>query len=297
MRHKSRTLFLKILFLSLLTASSFYALALKSEYSIEDLDFNASTVDPLLTNDFLIYRFDTNRHKKTFTSSRLIKTFEEHGIELEDKSRGIVHVRRSSSVQFGPILRKIKDHYHHYFPDMHIEDISIRPSSFIDVLPQHYELIFKPNAHLHSRSSFKIFSKEEKTSYFISYEIQAKMKLFKARHNINRGKILTRKDLLYADETLERFLDLPVEVISQAPVRLKKRLVEGNILYQDDIELIPSVLKNMPVNVRFISGKVHLEFQATSLDDAGTGEYIYIKKTDGKRLKAKVIGKNLVEIE
>ena len=278
-------------------SSSLWAIALKSEYAIDTLDFNASAIDPQIDNDFLIYRFDQNRHKKTFTSSRLLQVFEDQGLQLEDTSRGIIHVQRTSDVDLEPVLHKLKAYYHSYFPDMDIKKVSLDSSSFIEELPRDYRLVFKPNAYLYNHSSFKILSEESTERFFIRYEIQAKMKLFKARHNINRGKILTPKDVLSVQTEFKRFKGLPMVSLPGQQVRVKKRLTKGKILYQHDIEPLPAVLRDKPVNVRFISGKVHLEFQATSLDDAGIGEYVYIEKSDGKKLKAKVIHKNLVEIE
>jgi len=290
-------LYLRLILLPLLISSSLYCVALKSEYSIAGLDFNASTVYPQIDNDFVIYHFDQNRHKKTFTSSRLLQIFKDQDLQLEDNSRGIVHVQRTTDVDLEPVIQKIKAYYHNYFPHMRIEKISLVSSSFIEELPQDYTLVFKPNAYLYNHSSFKILSEESTERFFIRYEIQAKMKLFKARHNINRGKILTPKDLLSTQTKFKRLKGLPLLSLSQQQIRVKKRLAQGKILYQHDIEPLPSVLKDKPVNVRFISGMVRLEFQAICLDDAGIGEYVYIQKSDGKKLKAKVINKNLVEIE
>ena len=290
-------MYLRLLLLSVLISSSLSAVSLKSEYAIEGLDFNASTIDPKIDNDFLIYRFDQNRHKKSFTSSRLLKIFEGKGLQLKDDSRGIIHVERTSDVDLEPLGQQVKAYYHSYFPDMHIDKVSLDTSSFIEELPQEYTLVFKSNAYLYSHSSFKILSEESTERFFVRYEIQAKMKLFKARHNINRGKILTQKDILSVQTEFKRLKGLPLVSLPRQQVRIKKRLAAGKTLYQHDIEPLPFVLKDKPVNVRFISGKVHLEFQATALDDAGIGEYVDIEKSDGKKLKAKVINKNLVEIE
>ncbi len=290
-------MYLKVFLLSLFISSSFYGAVIKSEYTIDSMEFNASIVDPQIENDFVIYRFDQNRNQKTFTSSRLLQTFEQKGLQIEDASRGIVHVKRASHVDMGPIVQAVKAYYHKYFPDMKIEKVLLDTSSFIQKLPKHYTLEFKTNAYLYNHSSFKILSNDSLERFFVRYKIQAKMKLFKARHNINRGKILTPKDLVSVETEFKRFKGFPLISLTQQQIRIKKRLAEGKILYQHDTEPLPSVLKDKPVNVRFISGKVHLEFQAICLEDAAIGEYVYIEKSDGKKLKAKVISKNLVEIE
>ncbi len=173
----------------------------------------------------------------------------------------------------------------------------LKPYGFIEELPKKYKLNFKPNSYLYNRSNVVLNSEQTKQRYFLSYELHATMKLFKARHNINRGKILTRLDLIYKDENFKRFQGLPVRDLDSAKLRIKKRLAKGKILYMHDIEELPYVLKNRPVNVRLIYGNVHLEFQAISLEDGHKGEYVFIKKADGKKLKSKVINRNLVEVE
>ena len=276
---------------------SSFATDLKTQYAITTKDFNASSIDPYIKEDFLIYQFETNKHQKKFTSSALMRVFEEHGLELKDDSKGVVHVRRTASIDFEPIRRRIKEYYRSHFPRMKIEDISIRSNSFIPSLPQSYELVFKEKAYLYNSSSLQVISAETKKRYFLSYTVQSTMKLFKARHNINRGKILNQIDLIYEETDFKRFKGIPIESLNKGQFRLKRRLAKGKILYTHDIERLPSVLKDKPVNVRLISGQVYLEFQATALQDGHIDEYIFVKKRDGKRLRARVVNQNLVEIE
>ncbi len=180
---------------------------------------------------------------------------------------------------------------------MKIDSIQLDPNGTITELPKKYTLMFKPHAHRYNHSSLQLTSNESNERYFLSYTILATIKVFKASHNINRGKILTYIDLKHTNEPFTRFTGMPLQRIGKSAVRLKKRLQKGKIIYEHDIEALPYVLKNKPVYVRLTNGNVHLEFQAKSLQDGKIGDMISIQKKDKTRLKAKVVGKNLVEIE
>lgn len=285
-----------ILLLLLINTFSF-AVALESHYTLLTPELNASVIYPTIQNDFNIYTFDKNKNRKSFSSKRLIKIFESHNLSLDDNSRGIVHFERTSDIDLNPVKEEIEAYYLSHYPNINIDSIILDPNGTITELPKKYTLAFKPNAHQHNHSSLQLISGESKERFFISYTILATIKVFKASHNINRGRILTYIDLKQTSEPFKRFTGTPLQSIGKSTVRLKKRLQKGKIIYEHDVEAPPSVLKNKPVYVRLTDGNVHLEFQAKSLQDGKVGDMISIQKKDRTRLKAKVVGKNLVEIE
>ena len=290
-------MFLKFLFIFFLITTSIFATVLKQNYLIEGKDFNASMIDNTIEDDFTIFSFDENKHKRAFSSSRLISIFKKNNIVLQDRTRGLVHIKQKSSVNFNPIKEKIKQHYKQHYPDMKIISIFINSSSFIKALPYEYELVFKSNAYKYSVSSVQLKTPNTKKRLFINYKINAKIKLFKARHNINRGKILTPSDTIYKLYDFERLKGIPLKKSHTSKIRLKKRIPEGKIIYEHNIELLPDILKGNKVLVKLVNGSVSLEFQAISLQDAHKGDHIYVQKSNGKRLLVTVIGKNQVEIE
>ena len=283
--------------LFIVLSSTLFSQELKTTYTISGLDFNASHISPSVKKDFTVYTFEESKHQKAFTSSKLILRLQEKGLALEDKSKGIVHVKRKSGLDFKSLREKIERYYQNYYPHMKISDISFKQGSYIEELSDDYELKFKKNAHMYSRSSLQIISRKNKKRHFINYELNALIKVFKASHNIKRGKILTPLDLKVQEEAFTRFKGIPLQGSLKSNFRLKKRLIDGKILYQNDIEKLPDVLKDKNVNVRLVSGLVHLEFQAISLEDGHIGDKITIKNKEGKRLKATVISPHLVEIQ
>lgn len=295
---KETILLLKYLLLLTFLFISVFSAELKTDYTLSNQELNASIIYPQIKDDFTLYTFANHRYKKSFSSAVLIALFKEHGITLEDKSRGIVHFKRASSLDLAPIEEKIKAYYLSYYPTMQISSISFVTHSFIQKLPAEYELVFKPKAYHYRKSTLQLnVPLPSKTRHFISYNIEAKVKLFKASRNINRGKILSPIDLLHTNEPFERFSGPLLDGLTKSDLRVKKRLSEGNVVYEHDVELVPAVLKNKIVYAQMSSGNVHLEFQARSLQDAQIGEMIFIQKSDKQRLKARVVGKNLVKIE
>lgn len=288
---------LRILFFILLYFTFSCALELKKEYIISSQDFNLSHVDPSISQDIRLYRFDDNRYQKSFNTKTLITKLQNHGISIDNSHSGVIYVKRRHSLNLSSLKEKIKAYYLRHYDTMKIHDITIKSNSFIAELPNDFSLSFKKSAYLYARSSLQLQSKNAKKRLFLNYEIKASIKVFKASHNINRGKILSQTDFSYAYEVFKRFTSIPVQHALQGRQRLKKRLVSGKILYHKDLEALPDVLKNKTVNVRLISGSVHLEFQAISMEDGHVGDEIMIKKRDGTRLKAKVVSPNLVEIQ
>ena len=288
---------LKLVFLFFIFVSSSFSYILEPHYTILTREFNASTVIPNIENDFVIYEFDKNKQKKAFNSDRLLKIFRSYDINLEDKSKGLVHVEQKSLVDLEPIKEKIKAYYKEFYPDIQISSVIIKSNTFIKELPEKYEIIFKSNAYKYSVSSIQIQIESSKRRYFINYKIKAKIKLFKARHNINRGKILTQIDTIYKLYDFEKLRGTPLKNHHSKRLRLKKRIQEGHIIYEKNVETIPDVLKGKNVLVTLQEGGVLLEFQAKSLQDAHVGDTIYIEKRNGKRLRVRVIGRNKVEIE
>ena len=269
----------------------------KTDYNIKSLDFNASSIDPNIKDDFILYRFENNQHKKAFTSKKIISKFKEHGLELTSKEPGIIHVQRVSTIDYSPIKEAIKSYYLKHLPTLKVNKINLQLNGFIKELPLAYTLNFKPKAFLYNTSTVQMLPSQTKQRYFISYKIQGTIKLFKASHNINRGKILTKLDLSFKQEKFSRLKNLPLVQFDGSHLRANKRLLKNRVVYEHDIEALPFVLKGKPVNVRLISGLVHLEFQATALADANKNEFVFIKRSDGKKLRAKVVNRNLVEVK
>ena len=288
---------MKQLFVLLFFTVSIFSASLQSLYTVSTQEVNASLIHPEIDEDFTFYNFGKNNHQKSFSTNTLIKIFAQHNVKLESNYRGIVHFKRSSSLDLEPLKEKISAYYLSYYPTMQISAIELKLNNFSKALPKDYILSFKTNAHQHRYSTLKISSKTSKNRHFISYEITATIKLHKASHNINRGRILSHIDMTYGPVPFKRLKGTPIQSITLGQTRIKKRLSRGTIIYQHDVEPLPTVLKDKSVNVRYVNDNVHLEFQATALQDAHIGEYIYVQKKDRKRLKVKVVGKNLVEIE
>jgi flagella basal body P-ring formation protein FlgA len=296
-QQKRRVLLLKSFLLLSFFCVSVFSAELKADYTISSQELNASVIFPQIKDDFSIYKFSKHRYKKSFSSAVLIQAFKEHNVLLEDKSQGIIHFKRATSLDLTPLKEKIKAYYLSYYPSMKITSVTFKLHSFMQKLPSAYTLDFKPNAYQYKKSTLQLTLPKSKKRHFISYEIHASVKLFKASHNINRGKILKPIDLVYTNEPFERLNGSILRALDESDLRVKKRLNEGRILYEEDLETVPSVLKNKTVYARMVSGNVHLEFQAKSLQDGQVGDIVLIQKSDKQRLKARVIGRNLVQIE
>jgi len=134
---------------------------------------------------------------------------------------------------------------------------------------------------------FKIGNQERKL--YFSYEMNAKATVFKAKHNLLNGKILTIDDY---DTASVRLDELPRKVILQempSNFVVKNRIKEGQILtnYLFDIQRL--VYKKESIKALLKEEGLIIEVSAMLLEDADLGDIVKIKTDQGKVLNAKII--------
>ena len=95
---------------------------------------------------------------------------------------------------------------------------------------------------------------------------------------------------------MDNFRSKPIEVLDANALQSKHHIKKNKILTARDIETLNVVKKNSYVNVSLDSLNMSISFSAKALQDGKVGDTITVQKSDLKRLKVKVIGKNRVEI-
>ncbi len=88
----------------------------------------------------------------------------------------------------------------------------------------------------------------------------------------------------------------PIQNINANALQGKHRIKKGRIITTRDVELLSLVKKNSFINVSLDSKNMSISFSAKALQSGKLGDTITAQKTDGKRLKVKIIGKNKAEV-
>jgi len=224
-----------IIFFFLLT--NLFSASLKSSYTIFSNEFNASVIDNSIKNDFIIYTFDKNRHKKSFYAKELVQLFENRHLKLEPSPVKLIHVKHVSNVNLNPIKQAIREYYLSFYPKMRISSIEIKASSFIDALPLDYHIEFKSNAYRYASSSLFLKDTKQKKRYFINYRLFAELKLLKARHNINRGKILSQIDVISSYIKFKRLKAKPFTFKKKQTLELKNVFLQEKFFMKKTLKI------------------------------------------------------------
>jgi len=184
---------------------------------------------------------------------------------------------------FASINQKIINFYKTYYPNIKIIKITIHPAP-----PKKYQnikILFSPKS---TSGNIKI----DNRYYFI--KIEAKLPVFKSKEIIKQNEFIYNK--VY--KTL-----IPFRYFSSKPLnKIDKNLIAKNIISKNAIitdsntAKAPAVFRNSYINAVAKSKSITVTTQVKALKNGNIGDIIPVKLKN-KILKAKVIGKNLVEIK
>ena len=137
----------------------------------------------------------------------------------------------------------------------------------------------------------------QKKKIFFDYYIDADVSVFLPRKNIKKGTELSTTNTLRKTILLDKFRAMPLQDVRRGTIQTKHHIKQNNIITLRDIEPLSIIKRDSMVNVNISSKGISITFIAKALQDGKLNDIITIQKNNGKRLKARVIGKNRVEIE
>jgi len=136
--------------------------------------------------------------------------------------------------------------------------------------------------------------KSKVKSFGVRAEIKIKDKVWVAHDWIKRGNSLTNLTKEKKDVS-SVFNKLPGEGFIPGKYRARRNIRPGEIIELDNIEAIPTIVRNSPVSVIFKTPTVSITIPAVAVTSGKTGDYIKVKsKRYKKNYVGKIIGKNLV---
>lgn len=134
---------------------------------------------------------------------------------------------------------------------------------------------------------FSVGNKERKL--YFAYDIQAKVRVFKAKRNLLNGTILTNDDF---ETTFVSLDNLPTHAIVQDigdNLIVKNSIKEGQVLTDYLFDIRRLVYKKEAIKALYKDDGLVIEVPATLLDDGDLGDTVKIKTEQGKVLNAKII--------
>ena len=283
----------RFFFIVILSAVPFLAKELKKEYFTPTNDINLSIITKDTKNDATIFTIDRNRYLKRVRSKDLLKILHKHGYRHFKARYSYVTFIKTSPIDLSPLQTKLTKYYTDNYKNITIKELHIIPKNHLESLPKSFTFKIQKNNHLKSSATFSIVTPDKKQIFF-SYFIDATLPVFYAKQKIAKGEVLSPRNLERKIVQLDRFRAHPVQEFSA--LQAKHHISAKKLVTVRDVEKLDLVRKGEFVSVVLKQSGFEIDMDAKALQAGGLNDIILIKNNRGKKLRAKVVGKNLVEI-
>lgn len=289
-------MFIKTLFLLLITLALYGDEVLKSDYYISTDDINLSAVVPHAKQDSKLFSLERSRYTKKIKSKELIELLKKHGYSSYTADDRYINFIKKSPIDLTNIEEKIRKLYTKKYKKIQIEAIRVMPRGYVESLTDTYIVKIEKNNHF-SRSGTLYVKTTDNKKIFFDYAVEAKINIYIARNKIQRESELSLVNCKKKSIILDKFDAMPLQTLQEGMLQSKHHLRAGSIITSRDVERLRVVRRGSIVSATLDEKNMAIFFSAEALQDGILGDTITIQKNDRKRLKAKVIGKNRVEIQ
>ncbi len=285
----------KILVLILISINLYAGNALHSTYYVNSRSINLSSITSDTKNDFNIFTIEKSRFSKRVKTKDLIKLLETHGYKNYTSKSNYISFILKSPIDTSKIELSIKEYYQNQYEDIEITDIFVEPRAYIRVLPKNYVVNMRKRDFLSKSGTINIKTPQNKKIFF-NYRVTATLPVYISRKKIKKDVKLSAINSSKKSIILDKFRAKPIQSIKINSLQSKHHIPKGRILTIRDVEALSVIKKNSFVNVSLHSDNMAITFSAKALQDGKVDDIIRVQKSDGKRFKVKVTGKNRAEL-
>ena len=268
---------------------------LKNTYYVESRAINISSLISNVKNDFTIFTIEESRHTKRVRTKDLIKLLKEYGYKNYSFKRSYINFILKSPIDTSKIEFTIKEYYQNKYEDIDITNIAIHPRSYLSALPENYVVNIRNRNYLSRSGTINIKTPQNKKIFF-NYDITATLPVYITRKKIKKDVKLSAINSTKKSIILDKFRAKPIQSIQSNTLQSKHHMTKHKILTIRDVEALSMVKRNSFINVSLYSGNMAITFSAKALQDGKVNDIIKVQKSNGKRLKVRVTGKNRAEI-
>ena len=286
-------LFFSLIILSLTTLSGY---ELQESYTYEHSTIYSTDLFPDISKKFEILKIPEDKTQYRLNAQIISKTFELNGIAVDTGKVRYVNFIQKSPVDFTPLKEQLETLLRGQYPSIRIENITITSRGYLPSLSQKSRGIFDENFFQNSKGTFYVVD-EHGVRRYLDYSVRATVNVLHSNQKISRRDRLSGFNTHIKQVPFTSFKDTPLTTLPNEPSRFRSNLKAGQILTLRNIESVPLVLKNEKVIVEVKNDTVIVEFGATATQEGLLYDIITIQKSDGKRVRAKVIGEHRVELQ
>lgn len=285
-----------ILFIFLyLSLSADNSIILNNTYYVKNHKIDISVIIPDILVDSELYTIDENRHSLRIKATDLLKVLKMNGYQNYTSKNQYINFIIKNEIDTSEIDLALGNYYKEKYRDIEIKNITVTPMSYATIMPEDFVVNIQKNSYLSKKGILSIKTPQNK-KIFLNYEIDAEIGLFVSSKQIKKDEEISLSNSSKKKVKLEKLKDSPVRDIETNSYQSKHYIAENVILTTRDIQALILVKRNSSVSVSVTDKNMVISSEAKALENGVLNEIIEIQKSNKVKLKAKVIGKNMVEI-
>lgn len=287
---------IKLLLSLLMTTFLLSANDLKNEYYVDSKNIQLSDIIKNVQKDSVLFKIKESRYTKRIKSKELIKHLKSLGYSNYVSKSRYIKFTKKSPIDIKNLQKKVIDFYKKKYKGITIKNVEIKPRGYITSLPQDFELIFQSKSHLSNRGSFYIKTPQNKKIFF-DYTLLAKVFIYSSRVKIKKDSELSLINCVKKSILLNKFRAMPIQVLQKGVFESKHQIKRDYVLTIRDVQTLRVVKRGDILNVILDGNGIAISFSAKANQDARVNDIITAIKSNGKRVKVKVIGKHRAEMK
>lgn len=290
------TLMVKFIFIISFFLSQLYANTLQQSYTftnptITSLDLNVSCPKP-----FEILLIPDGKTSYRINSQVLLKTFELNGCTLDSGKVRFVTFLKRSDTDYTLLENQLSTFYTEQYPTIIIQSIQVFPHGYLQSLPNNAHAVFDKDMATKNKGTFYVADNSGIRRYF-DFTIDASLSVLHTTQKVSRKEVVSLNNSAIKTIPFSAFRSKPLIALPETMSRFKTSLKDDTPIIERQIESIPLVLRGSKVSVQVKNDTVIVEFIATAMQEGALYDIITIEKADNKRVRAKIIGENAVELQ
>jgi len=285
----------KILLFSVLSLNVFALENIERTYYIDSREITSNLFFKDQKN-IKLYEIPSHKHSLRIRREQLDSLLKENGFnDFEILSR-YVYFELNSPIDTSKIETFLTKHYKSKYEKIKINKVFVKPRSFMDSLPSKYTLDIRTRNHLSNEGILSIEDNLNK-KYFFNYKIDANVEVLTSTKKILRGEEITQRNSELKSIKLQKFRSIPLQNLYTSEFQAKYHIDKGEFISRRDVKKLDLVREDTQVTVLLNNAGIVISFVATALQSGKLNDIITIQKRDGRKLKARVVAKQRVEIK
>ena len=289
-------MYLKFFITFLFFSNLLYADTLQQSYFFSNPVINSTDLNTSCSKNFEILRIPDGKSSYRINAQIILKTFELNGCTIDSGKTKYVNFTKRSNIDYTQLQDQITKYFIANYPTMNIASIQIIPHGYIDSLPSNAHAVFEKDSYKQNKGAFYVPDSNGIRHYF-EYSLDATLDVLHVAQKTSRKDNLSSTNTVLKHIPFISFRGKPLTNIPEIPYRFRSSLKEDTVITDRHIEPRPIVLRGSKVSAQVKSGTVIVEYIATATQEGALYDIITIEKADGKRVRAKIIGDNTVELQ